>query len=226
MKIPEHLHKPLLEQLADQSDSEDYLVIRGTALGHGLLGNEDKRNEYISKFISAPLPKLIGNASARELQARAVGSKLIGEDYISFLDQAKEIFETELEAAIPELPDDIEIDVATEPLKKARQSRSGLMENAFLREEWETCVREAEHGRSIIPDYLLYQPHREGYPIEFVAKGMISEDKELISKGVEMQEEFLQYVIEVGYLKPWEETYFVSYSISVLSRNLLSIITN
>jgi len=226
MKIPEHLHKPLLEQLADQSDSEDYLVIRGTALGHGLLGNEDKRNEYISKFISAPLPKLIGNASARELQARAVGSKLIGEDYISFLDQAKEIFETELEAAIPELPDDIEIDVATEPLKKARQSRSGLMENAFLREEWETCVREAEHGRSIIPDYLLYQPHREGYPIEFVAKGMISEDKELISKGVEMQEEFLQYVIEVGYLKPWEETYFVSYAISVLSRNLLSIITN
>ena len=61
----------------------------------------------------------------------------------------------------------------------------------------------------------------EGYPIEFVAKGMISDDKELISKGVEMQEEFLQYVIEVGYLKPWEEAYFVSDAISVFSRNLL-----
>ena len=126
-----------------------------------------------------------------------------------------------MEEALPEIPDDIEIDVATEPLKKARQARSGLMENGFLREEWKTCVREAEHGRSIIPDYLLYQPHREGYPIEFVAKGMISDDKELISKGVEMQEEFLQYVIEVGYLKPWEEAYFVSYAILVFSRNLL-----
>ena len=50
---------------------------------------------------------------------------------------------------------------------------------------------------------------------------MISDDKELISKGVEMQEEFLQYVIEVGYLKPWEEAYFVSYAILIFSRNLL-----
>ena len=85
-----------------------------------------------------------------------------------------------------------------------------------------SCVREAEHGRSIIPDYLLYQPHREGYPIEFVAKGMLENDKDLVSKGVEMQEEFLQYVIEVGYLRPWEEPYFVSYVISVISRTLLS----
>ena len=78
-----------------------------------------------------------------------------------------------------------------------------------------------KHGRSIIPDYLLYQPHREGYPIEFVAKGMQNEDMEIVTKGVEMQEEFLQYVIEVGYLKPWEEPYFVSYAISILSRNLI-----
>jgi len=67
----------------------------------------------------------------------------------------------------------------------------------------------------------LYQPHREGYPIEFVAKGMHKDDKEMVTKGIEMQEEFLQYVIEVGYLKPWEEAYFVSYVISLLSRNLL-----
>ena len=96
------------------------------------------------------------------------------------------------------------------------------MENAFLRKEWDACVREAEHGRSIIPDYLLYQPHREGYPIEFVAKGMLENDKDLVSKGIEMQEEFLQYVIEVGYLRPWEELYFVSYVISVISRSFLS----
>ena len=106
-------------------------------------------------------------------------------------------------------------------MKGARQSRSGLMENAFLRKEWDECVREAEHGRSLIPDYLLYQPHRKGYPIEFVAKGMLSDDKELISKGVEMQKEFLQYLIEIGYLKPWEELYFISYMIFVLSRILL-----
>ena len=137
------------------------------------------------------------------------------------LDRAKELFETELEKALPDLPEDIAIDVAPEPLKMARQARSGLMENAFLRKKWKACISEAEHGRSIIPDYLLYQPHREGYPIEFVAKGMQNEDMEMVTKGVEMQEEFLQYVIEVGYLKPWEEAYFVSYAISVISRNLL-----
>ena len=148
---------------------------------------------------------------------------LLGKDSDDLLSRVKEIFEAQLEKALPDLPDDIEIDIATEPLKMARQARSGLMENAFLRKEWDECVREAEHGRSIIPDYLLYQPHREGYPIEFVAKGMLNDDKELISKGVGMQEEFLQYVIEVGYLKPWEELYFVSYSISVLSRRLLEM---
>jgi hypothetical protein len=82
-------------------------------------------------------------------------------------------------------------------------------------------MSEAEHGRSIIPDYLLYQPHREGYPIEFVAKGMHAEDMEMVTKGIEMQEEFLDYVIQVGYLKPWEEAYFTSYALSIISRNLL-----
>ena len=221
MKIPEHLNKPLLEQLADQADSDDFIVIRGTALGHGLLEDMEKRNEYIQKFIDTPKPELLGNELARELQARAVGMLLLDQKATDSLDQAKELFETELEKALPNLPEDIAIDVATEPLKMARQSRSGLMENAFLRKEWKTCVNEAEHGRSIIPDYLLYQPHREGYPIEFVAKGMDNSNMDLVTKGVEMQEEFLQYVIEVGYLKPWEEAYFVSYAISLISRNLV-----
>ena len=221
MKIPEHLNKPLLEQLADQADSDDFLVIRGTALGYGLLNDLDKRDEFIQKFLDTSKPELSGNEMAREIQARAVGMLLLDQKANELLDQAKELFETELEKAIPNLPDDIAIDVATEPLKMARQARSGLMENAFLRQEWKTCVSEAEHGRSIIPDYLLYQPHREGYPIEFVAKGMQNEDMEMVAKGVEMQEEFLQYVIEGGYLKPWEEAYFVSYAISVISRVLV-----
>ena len=221
MNVPEHLQKPLLEQLEDQADSDDYLVMRGSSLGYGLLGDNVKRDEFILRFLDTPNPDLEGNESARELQSRALGMIVLGKDGDALLNQAKEIFETHLEKALPDLPDDIEIDIATEPLKMARQARSGLMENAFLRKEWGECVREAEHGRSIIPDYLLYQPHRDGYPIEFVAKGMLSDDKELISKGVEMQEEFLQYLIEVGYLMPWKELYFVSYMIYVLSRNLL-----
>jgi len=221
MKVPEHLIKPLLEQLEDQETSEDCLVIRGSALGYGILDDIDKRDESINKFIETPEPELFGNQLARELQARAVGKILLDESADKLLKRAKEIFETELEKALPDLPEDLAIDVATEPLRNARQARSGLMENAFLAKEWKICMSEAEHGRSIIPDYLLYQPHREGYPIEFVAKGMHIEDMEIVTKGVEMQEEFLDYVIQVGYLKPWEEAYFTSYAISIISRNLL-----
>ena len=215
------MNKPLLEQLSDQETSDDYLVMRGSALGYALLNEDAKRDEFIHKFVKSPEPELEGNEMARELQARAVGTILLDQKADDLLDRAKELFETELEKALPDLPEDIAIDVAPEPLKMARQARSGLMENAFLRKKWKACISEAEHGRSIIPDYLLYQPHREGYPIEFVAKGMQNEDMEMVTKGVEMQEEFLQYVIEVGYLKPWEEAYFVSYAISVISRNLL-----
>lgn len=215
------MNKPLLEQLSDQETSDDYLVMRGSALGYALLNEDAKRDEFIHKFVKSPEPELEGNEMARELQARAVGTILLDQKADDLLDRAKELFETELEKALPDLPEDIAIDVAPEPLKMARQARSGLMENAFLRKKWKACISEAEHGRSIIPDYLLYQPHREGYPIEFVAKGMKNEDMEMVTKGVEMQEEFLQYVIEVGYLKPWEEAYFVSYAISVISRNLL-----
>ncbi len=221
MKVPEHLAKPLLEQLEDQETSEDCLVIRGSALGYAILDNIDKRNESINKFLETPEPELLGNQLARELQARAVGKILLDKSADELLKRAKEIFETELEKALPDLPEDLAIDVATEPLRNARQARSGLMENAFLAKEWKICMSEAEHGRSIIPDYLLYQPHREGYPIEFVAKGMHAEDMEMVTKGVEMQEEFLDYVIQVGYLKPWEEAYFTSYALSIISRNLL-----
>ncbi len=221
MKVPEHLAKPLLEQLEDQETSEDCLVIRGSALGYAILDNIDKRDESINKFLETPEPELLGNQLARELQARAVGKILLDKSADGLLKRAKEIFETELEKALPDLPEDLAIDVATEPLRNARQARSGLMENAFLAKEWKICMSEAEHGRSIIPDYLLYQPHREGYPIEFVAKGMHAEDMEMVTKGVEMQEEFLDYVIQVGYLKPWEEAYFTSYALSIISRNLL-----
>ena len=221
MKIPDYLNKPLLEQLSDQADSDDYLVMRGSALGYALLNEDEKRDEFIHKFVESPEPDFEGNKLARELQARATGLILLNQKSNDLLDRAKELFETELEKAIPDLPEDIAIDVAPEPLIMARQARSGLMENAFLRKDWDACIREAEHCRLIIPDALLYQPHREGYPIEFVAKGMHKDDKEMVTKGIEMQEEFLQYVIEVGYLKPWEEAYFVSYVISLLSRNLL-----
>ena len=222
MKIPDHLRPPLLEQLEDQENSEDCLTMRGSALGHALLENNEKRDFFIEKFIKSEEPTLEGNGLARELQARGVGNILLGKSADDYLNRAKELFENELEKALPDLPEDVAIDVATEPLKMARQARSGLMENAFLMKEWSLCVSEAEHGRSIIPDYLLYQPHREGYPIEFVAKGMNDGDKELVTKGLEMQEEFLQYVIDVGYLKPWEDAYFVSFSLSLITRKLVS----
>jgi len=222
MKIPDHLRPPLLEQLEDQEDSEDGLIMRGSALGHALLENIDKRDLFITKFIESEEPPLEGNELARELQARGVGNILLEKNADEYLSRAKELFENELEKALPDLPDDVAIDVATEPLKMARQARSGLMENAFLRKKWSLCISEAEHGRSIIPDYLLYQPHREGYPIEFVAKGMDNDDKDLVSKGLEMQEEFLHYVIDVGYLKPWEDAYFVSFSLSLITRKLVS----
>ena len=222
MKIPDHLRPPLLEQLEDQENSVDCLTMRGSALGHALLENNEKRDFFIEKFIKSEEPPLEGNELARELQARGVGNILLGKNADEYLSRSKELFENELEKALPDLPEDVAIDVATEPLKQARQARSGLMENAFLRKKWSLCVSEAEHGRSIIPDYLLYQPHREGYPIEFVAKGMDNGDKDLVSKGLEMQEEFLQYVLDVGYLKPWEDAYFVSFSLSLITRKLVS----
>ena len=223
MRIPEHLHSSLIEQLEDQASSDDFLIMRGTALGYGLLGNDSKRDEFIQKFLDTEEPDFEGNEMARELQARSAGLILLNRKSKELLRRSKEIFETQLEKALPNLPDNIEIDVPTEPLRMARQSRSGLMENAFLSKDWDACVREARHSRSLIPDYLLYQPHREGYPIEFVSKGMAKRDSELVSRGVQMQEEFMQYVTEVGYLKPWENPYFVSYAILTKCTELLDL---
>ena len=50
MKIPDHLQKPLLEQLGDQTNSDDYLILRGSALGYGLLGDNKKRDEFYHRF--------------------------------------------------------------------------------------------------------------------------------------------------------------------------------
>ena len=46
MKIPDHLRPPLLEQLEDQENSEDCLTMRGSALGHALLENNEKRDFF------------------------------------------------------------------------------------------------------------------------------------------------------------------------------------
>ena len=56
MKVPEHLVKPLLEQLEDQEVSDDCLVIRGSALGYGILDYVENRDEFINKFIATSEP--------------------------------------------------------------------------------------------------------------------------------------------------------------------------
>ena len=63
MKIPDHLRPPLLEQLEDQENSEDCLTMRGSALGHALLENNEKRDFFIEKFIKSEEPPLEGNLS-------------------------------------------------------------------------------------------------------------------------------------------------------------------
>ena len=143
MKIPDHLRPPLLEQLEDQENSEDCLVMRGSALGHALLEDFIRRDFFIEKFIKSEEPPLEGNDLARELQARGVGNILLDKNADDYLSRAKELFENELEKALPDLPEDVAIDVATEPLKMARQARSGLMENAFLRYDWDLCISDA-----------------------------------------------------------------------------------
>ncbi len=107
MKIPDHLRPPLLEQLEDQEDSEDGLIMRGSALGHALLENIDKRDLFITKFIESEEPPLEGNELARELQARGVGNILLEKNADEYLSRAKELFENELEKALPDLPDDV-----------------------------------------------------------------------------------------------------------------------
>ena len=95
MRIPEHLHSSLIEQLEDQASSDDYLIIRGTALGYGLLGNDSKRDEFIQKFLDAEEPDFEGNEMARELQARSAGLILLNRKSKELLRRSKEIFETQ-----------------------------------------------------------------------------------------------------------------------------------
>ena len=97
----------------------------------------------------------------------------------------------------------------------------GLSEVAFLAGEYGRCRNEAELARELIPAYLLYQPHRKGYPHELMARGMAEEDAEHVSRGTVMQEEFLQYALDVGYLRPWEDTYLVAYTLARAGRRWL-----
>ena len=50
---------------------------------------------------------------------------------------------------------------------------------------------------------------------------MAEEDAEQVSRGTVMQEEFLQYALDVGYLRPWEDTYFVAYTLARAGRRWL-----
>ena len=73
----------------------------------------------------------------------------------------------------------------------------------------------------MIPPYLLYQPHRKGYPHAIMARGMAEADAESVAQGTEMQEEFLQYALDVSYLKPWEDVYLVAYTLARVGRRWL-----
>ena len=79
----------------------------------------------------------------------------------------------------------------------------------------------APHVRELIPPFLLFQPHRKGYPHEFMARGMAEVDAGPVAQGAKMQEEFLQYALDVGYLKPWEDAYFVAYTLAHAGRRWL-----
>ena len=67
MRIPDHLRPPLIEQLEDQADSDDCLVMRGSALGHALLGNNEERDFFIKKFIEADCKLLTSKQLANVL---------------------------------------------------------------------------------------------------------------------------------------------------------------
>ena len=79
MKIPDHLRPPLEEQLADQSNSDDFIVIRGSALGYGLLGEEEKRNELVVDFIvnNVRIPDQVLGDLLANVTANQVGGQMI-----------------------------------------------------------------------------------------------------------------------------------------------------
>ena len=221
MQLPDTLAKHLHEQLADQADSDDAHVARGSALGWGVLGRRQRRDAELRRGLELPAPDGSKVESAREELLRGAVCVLLRLSPAAHLATAREQFEAALEAALPDLPDDLDGDVATEPLRLARQARAGLSEVAFLAGEYGRCRNEAELARELIPPYLLYQPHRKGYPHEFMARGMAEADAESVAQGTEMQEEFLQYALDVSYLKPWEDVYLVAYTLARVGRRWL-----
>ena len=221
MQLPDTLAKHLHEQLADQADSDDAHVARGSALGWGVLGRRQRRDAELRRGLELPAPDGSKIEDAREELLRGAVCVLLRLSPAAHLATAREQFEAALEAALPDLPDDLDGDVATEPLRLARQARAGLSEVAFLTGEYGRCRNEAELARELIPPYLLYQPHRKGYPHEFMARGMAEADAESVAQGTEMQEEFLQYALDVSYLKPWEDVYLVAYTLARVGRRWL-----
>ena len=221
MQLPDGLAKHLREQLEDQRGSEDARVARGNALGFGVLGERRARDDELRRSLKLPAAASGGVLGAREEESRGAVCVLLRLSPRENLREARELFEQVLAEAMPDLPDDLDGDVATEPLRLARQARAGLSEVAFLAGEYGRCRNEAELARELIPAYLLYQPHRKGYPHELMARGMAEEDAERVSRGTVMQEEFLQYALDVGYLRPWEDTYFVAYTLARAGRRWL-----
>ena len=221
MQLPDTLAKHLHEQLADQWESGDARVARGSALGWAVLGERQKRDAALRSSLELPAPDSGGIEGAREELSRGAACVLLRLSPAAHLATAREQFETALEVALQDLPDDLDGDVATEPLRNARQARAGLSEAAFLAGEYGRCRNEAELARELIPPFLLFQPHRKGYPHEFMARGMAEADAESVAQGTEMQEEFLQYALDVSYLKPWEDVYLVAYTLARVGRRWL-----
>ena len=222
MKIPAPLDQYLKEQLADQETSDDSAVLRGSALGHACLGDRAARNDCLARSLALPLPPLDGLAGAREVQHRGAACRLLRRDAGHRLAQADARFTALLEAALPELPHEATEDVATEPLRLARQARASLAETAFLRGEWVRAQREGERARALVPKYLLHAPHRDGLPVEVMARGIATGDDEVAARGLAQQEEFLNFLVEQGWLLPWQEHGLVPYTLAVVTRRWLA----
>ena len=221
MQLPDALAKHLHEQLADQAGSDDAQAVRGSALGWGVLGRRQQRDTELHRSLELPAPGGSGIEVAREELLRGAVCVLLRLSPAAHLATAREQFEVVLEETLPDLPDDLDGDVATEPLRLARQARAGLSEVAFLASEYGRCRNEAELTRELIPPYLLYQPHRKGYPHELMARGIAEADAGPVVRGAEMQEDFLQYALDVGYLRPWEDAYLVAYTLARVGRRWL-----
>lgn len=222
MKVVAPLDQYLKEQLADQEASSDPRVLRGSALGYACLGDRAARDEWLERSLALPLPPLEGLAGAREVQHRGAACRLLRRADDDWLAQAEARFTVLLEAALPDLPHEVTEDVATEPLKMARQARASLAETAFLRGDWVRAQCEGERSRALIPKYLLHAPHRDGLPVEVMARGIAAGDDEVAARGLEQEEAFLDLLIERGWLLPWQDEGLVPYTLAVVTRRWLA----